>query len=130
MEKQRYFNKPGDNLLGIGGDEKEITLNYPTNEVIMSDRDAKRLIRFINRHGADSFYLIEAYTDDKGGHDLNKKLSTNRGEIIKSLMSEFGVLHENIKVVAHGEENPKYPNDTAENRAKNRRVIVSVVDSE
>jgi outer membrane protein OmpA-like peptidoglycan-associated protein len=125
MLSQEYTKNPETDLIGIGGDENNITLNYPTNDMYVSERGTKRLVRFLNRYGKDAKYLIESYTDSSGEYDFNKRLARDRAEVVRSLMLEWGVGQENIKIVAHGEDNPKYPNDTAENRAKNRRVEIT-----
>jgi outer membrane protein OmpA-like peptidoglycan-associated protein len=45
---------------------------------------------------------------------------------VKKYLVEQGVPEDKIEIQSKGEKDPKYPNDTPENRAKNRRVEIIV----
>jgi OOP family OmpA-OmpF porin len=66
---------------------------------------------------------IDGHTDSVGTDAYNQKLSERRANaVMKYLVNEVGIASERLTAVGHGEMKPAYPNDTAENRAKNRRV--------
>ena len=74
--------------------------------------------------------VIEGHTDDSGGDDLNMKLSEQRALAVKDFLVLKGVGENRLTTKWYGETQPKYPNDSEANRAKNRRVELAVVANE
>jgi OOP family OmpA-OmpF porin len=55
------------------------------------------------------------------------KLSKRRSESVKKyLVEKFGIAESRISTVGYGESMPVAPNDTAEGRQKNRRVVAII----
>jgi outer membrane protein OmpA-like peptidoglycan-associated protein len=74
--------------------------------------------------------LVEGHTDDQGDDAYNLDLSERRaGAVAAWLVTNAGVDPARIATVGRGETVPVAPNDTAEGRAANRRVVISVVTS-
>ncbi len=71
---------------------------------------------------------IAGYTDSKGAAAYNKRLSQARAETVLNYLSSKGIARERMRAVGYGEENPVASNDTAEGRAKNRRVELNRTD--
>jgi OOP family OmpA-OmpF porin len=71
---------------------------------------------------------IAGHTDDKGTEAYNLELGQRRAEAVKELLVKFGAPAERLKTVSFGKTRPIVPNDTEENRAKNRRVEFHVGD--
>ena len=70
---------------------------------------------------------IEGHTDDSGSAAYNKTLSQKRADAVAQvLITEFGVDSSRVSAMGYGEERPIVANDTALNRAKNRRVTATV----
>jgi len=65
---------------------------------------------------------IAGHTDSIGTAAYNKKLSQRRAESVMNYLISRGVNPANLTAVGFGEERPIASNDTAEGRAKNRRV--------
>ena len=66
---------------------------------------------------------INGYTCDLGSASYNQGLSERRAKAVRDyLVNTVGVDPNRLTMVGHGESNPAYPNDTDENRQKNRRV--------
>lgn len=66
---------------------------------------------------------IDGHTDSVGTDAYNQKLSERRANaVMKYLVTKVGIDPSRLKAVGFGESKPAYPNDTAEDRAKNRRV--------
>ncbi len=66
---------------------------------------------------------IDGHTDSIGTDAYNQKLSERRANAVKDyLINKVGIEASRLKSVGYGESRPAFPNDTAENRAKNRRV--------
>ncbi len=66
---------------------------------------------------------IDGHTDSVGTDAYNQKLSERRANaVMKYLVNQVGISADRLTAVGHGEAKPAYPNDTPENRSKNRRV--------
>src|SRR5262249_46389745 len=71
-------------------------------------------------------FLIEGYTDSTGNDALNKQLSMKRAAAVREYLIRQGLPPDQVKAVGYGKDKPVAPNDTAEGRAKNRRVEIVV----
>lgn len=69
---------------------------------------------------------VYGYTDDMGTEAYNLKLSQKRAEAVKAYLVKKGVKAKTIKTKGMGETNFVAPNDTVQNRSKNRRVEFAV----
>ena len=65
---------------------------------------------------------IDGYTDFIGSEGYNLELSVKRARAIKEYLISKGAIGENISIEGYGEQNPTANNNTAEGRARNRRV--------
>lgn len=65
---------------------------------------------------------IAGHTDDVGGDEANLRLSEARAAAVKDFLQEQGIAADRISTVGYGEEIPVAPNDSEENRARNRRT--------
>jgi outer membrane protein OmpA-like peptidoglycan-associated protein len=72
---------------------------------------------------------IEGHTDNIGSDTYNEKLGEARAEAVRNYLAENGgiPLHA-MNVISYGETKPVAANNTAEGRAKNRRVVVRVLE--
>lgn len=66
--------------------------------------------------------LLAAHTDDIGGANYNIKLSQKRAESVKNYLVKQGIAIDRLESEGFGMNEPLVPNDSEENRAKNRRV--------
>lgn len=77
--------------------------------------------------------LVEGHTDDVPTarvYASNWELSTARAtSVVRYLVKERGIPPARISAVGYGEYRPLAPNDTPENRSKNRRVVFFVKNS-
>ena len=69
---------------------------------------------------------IEAHTDSQGGDAANLALSQQRAAAVRKVLSSAGVPAARITAVGKGETDPLTDNGTAEGRARNRRVEISL----
>jgi OmpA-OmpF porin, OOP family len=65
---------------------------------------------------------ISGHTDSVGNDRANKELSAKRANACRAYLITKGIDGNRITAVGHGEERPVAPNDTEENRQKNRRI--------
>lgn len=70
---------------------------------------------------------IEGHTCDLGFDAYNQKLSENRAKAIMDYFVNRGVSINRMEMEGYGETRPVYPNNSKENRAKNRRVELSPI---
>ena len=128
-----------DSTLTITGDEKGIYVDIQESILFDSgravvkpegrqtlDKLAKLLDEFDNR------VIVEGYTDNvptgSSGFPTNWELSTERAiSVLRYLTEENSLPPERFSATGFGEYNPKFPNDSAENRAHNRRVNIVLV---
>jgi len=76
--------------------------------------------------------LVEGHTDDRPiiGEKFrsNWELSAARAfSVIRYFIKEENIKPERLSALGYGEHRPLYPNDTEENRAKNRRIEINIV---
>jgi OOP family OmpA-OmpF porin len=69
---------------------------------------------------------ISAHTDADGTPAYNLDLSERRAQAVVEFLVREGVAGTNLKSVGYGETRPVAPNDTPENKQKNRRVEFTV----
>jgi len=69
---------------------------------------------------------VVGHTDSVGTEEYNQQLSVRRANAVKDYMVSEGIDPGIIDVKGMGEAEPVASNDTAEGRAKNRRVEISV----
>ncbi|MDD4149950.1 MAG: OmpA family protein [Bacteroidales bacterium] len=67
---------------------------------------------------------IAGHTDDIGSNELNMELSQNRANSVRNYLIRKGISSDRIIAKGYGETQPIAPNDSNENRAKNRRTEV------
>ena len=67
---------------------------------------------------------ITGHTDNTGTAAINIKYGQKRAEALKKYMVSLGAPAANIETKSRGQEDPIVPNDSDENRAKNRRATV------
>lgn len=70
--------------------------------------------------------VITGYADATGPEIYNEELSKKRAESVKAFLLQQGVVSKRVVIQAMGEDKPVASNDTAEGRAQNRRVEVSI----
>jgi len=70
---------------------------------------------------------IGGHTDSDGDGKANMKLSQARVETVKKSLIQQGIDPFHLRAIGYGETQPIAPNDTAENKAKNRRVEFKII---
>ena len=88
--------------------------------------ELKKLIDFLNVNPGISIE-VSGHTDNVGAKEYNKELSTNRSKSVWTYLIENGVAEARITYKGFGDERPKYPNDSDEHRALNRRTEFTIV---
>lgn len=69
---------------------------------------------------------VAGHTDSRGDADMNKALSRARAEAVRDAFTSLGIDNSRMTAVGYGEEQPVADNESAEGRATNRRIAISV----
>ncbi|GAB3335133.1 hypothetical protein GCM10027299_43880 [Larkinella ripae] len=67
---------------------------------------------------------LTGHTDNVGNRDLNLTLSEYRTRVVASYLQQKGIQPHQLSPTWRGPDSPAAPNDTEENKTKNRRVVV------
>ncbi|NOZ94216.1 MAG: OmpA family protein [Acidobacteria bacterium] len=99
---------------------------FDVNKYAIKD-DAKALLDRVAESMKDPHYSawsveIQGHCDKSGPKAFNDRLSLKRAEAVRDYLAAKGVPTDRMVVKGYGWSMPRYPNDTKENRAKNRRV--------
>jgi outer membrane protein OmpA-like peptidoglycan-associated protein len=71
----------------------------------------------------DSSIVVEGHTDSNGSDSANLILSQDRADAVRQyLVTQFGANPEKISSIGYGEVRPVATNETADGRARNRRI--------
>ena len=71
---------------------------------------------------------IRGHTDDKGADEINQKLSEARADAVRKALVQFGAKESQLRTKGFGKAQPIAPNDSEENRRKNRRTEFAIVE--
>ncbi len=82
--------------------------------------DASRTLRSYPR----THLTIKAHTDNQGDSNKNQMLSERRAKTVVDFLARRGFPYARMTAKAYGERSPLESNDTAQGRAKNRRVEI------
>ena len=87
----------------------------------------ERAAGFIKNLPSTTVLEVGGHTDDKNTDAYNQTLSENRAKAVKEALVGFGVRPDALQTKGYGENNPKVPNDSDQNRFYNRRIEYKVV---
>jgi outer membrane protein OmpA-like peptidoglycan-associated protein/Tol biopolymer transport system component len=80
-----------------------------------------KLVEYLKRN-AGLHIELHGHTDSDGDDKHNLTLSDNRAKAVLEYLVAGGIARERLSAKGFGETKPKFPNDSAENKAKNRRT--------
>ena len=104
-------------------------INFETNSATITDDSEPILRRAYNtlRTNPDLRVEIQGHTDDVGSAVANQRLSERRANSVRDYMVQNGIDPNRMTARGYGEEEPLVPNDSPENRARNRRIQFRVI---
>lgn len=71
---------------------------------------------------------VQGHTDNRGGADLNRRLSKARAEAVVDALVNRGVERSRLSAKGFGPDRPIATNDTPDGRQKNRRVQFDILE--
>ncbi len=106
-----------------------LDVKFATNSSLIDPKyvdQVKQVADFMRRF-PDTKVVIEGHTDSVGPAKYNKWLSQRRAEAVAQyLVEKFGIDAKRVSAIGYGEERPIADNNTADGRAKNRRVVAAI----
>jgi OmpA-OmpF porin, OOP family len=119
---------PGEARINRQGDDVVISLlgiAFPSGRSTIGSANAPLLAK-VQRALAffpDAPIVVEGHTDSNGSDSANLILSQDRADAVKQyIVSNFGRNPERISSIGYGEARPVSTNESAEGRARNRRI--------
>jgi outer membrane protein OmpA-like peptidoglycan-associated protein len=116
-------NNPDGSKIGVFFDNNKYDIN--SNSQLAINRFKKIFIDY-----PDTDILIKGHTDNVGSKSYNNSLSQRRALAVSTALTNEGVNSSRIKTKWYGESQPIVENNSAENRASNRRVEFVITANE
>ncbi len=127
-----------DPALGISKFKSDVL--FPLGEAELS-AEAEAVLRefaqiFLSEDGSEYNLFIVGHTDDRpivrpetrAKHPTNWHLSVHRAAAVQQFLERAGIAPYRMGIAGYGEHQPIVPNDSEENRARNRRVEIFVLN--
>ncbi len=86
----------------------------------------RKLAEVLDTYDKGRSIVVAAHTDSIGAASVNRKLSLERAESIRSFLVQLGIAAERIQAVGNGEDEPIADNKSPDGRVINNRVEVIV----
>lgn len=113
-------------LEAIEKDRAEVLNNifFKTGEYILDEKSKVELDKLADFLSKNKTIKIEisGHTDDVGSDSENMALSQRRAQSVQYYLQQSGIATDRILAKGYGETKPMAPNDSDENRQKNRRI--------
>jgi OOP family OmpA-OmpF porin len=111
------------------GKIESLHVEFKTNSAKIESIDLSKFDKYVEylKDVPSAMVLLKAHTDSVGDATYNQKLSQRRAQSVKAKLVQLGIKADRIDTIGYGELRPLVPNDTAANRAKNRRVSAEII---
>ncbi|MGI9538647.1 MAG: OmpA family protein [Miltoncostaeaceae bacterium] len=105
-------------------------LNFDTDRSEIKSEFRPRLDEVVEvlRQNPDVRIRVDGHTDDRGSAAYNQQLSERRAAAVADYITSRGIDASRVESKGFGESAPAVPNDSPENRYRNRRTELSVID--
>lgn len=106
------------------------SIRFNTGEAVLSEGARAMLTDLATRLKADNrnVYLeIQGFTDSTGTDAVNYRLGAERADSVRRFLNSQGVALNRMASISYGSEQPIAPNDSADGRSANRRVVIVVL---
>jgi outer membrane protein OmpA-like peptidoglycan-associated protein len=113
-------------LEAIEKDKAEVLNNifFQTGAFTLDEKskvELNKMIEFLTKNKAIKIE-ISGHTDDVGSDTENMELSRKRAQSVQEYLHQSGIAADRISAKGYGETQPVAPNDSEQNRQKNRRI--------
>ncbi len=126
ITRRKIEAKKCEKLLDSAAAEGSIRFGWASADLTSQSRPTLNKLAKIANECPGFQIEIEGHTDAEGTPERNKILSERRAQSVVDYLKKAGVDGSRLSAVGYGETRPIAPNDTAANRAKNRRIEFGV----
>jgi outer membrane protein OmpA-like peptidoglycan-associated protein/Mg-chelatase subunit ChlD len=107
-----------------------LDIEFEYNKATIDSASIPKLMDIVNqlKRNRSVNIQIAGHTDGIGTDEYNQKLSLERANSVKSFLVKNGIDKNRINTFGYGKSKPLVPNDTDENRRKNRRTEFIVIE--
>lgn len=128
-KQTRMLKKEGFSLTNEGWTlrlPERILFGFDQSEIkVAQQTELTRLADQLHKYNLAKLKFI-GHTDNMGQTEYNNKLSAKRAQSVAHIFIANGFEPQNITVIGRGASQPLFPNDSEENKAKNRRVNIII----
>jgi len=103
-----------------------ITFDVSSSAVQASFKPTLASVAKVLAEYEDTLVTISGHTDSSGSDDFNQLLSEQRATAVADIILQSGIVVERVAAIGYGENQPIADNSTANGRAENRRVEISL----
>jgi len=104
-----------------------VTFEFDSARLVgASERILNEAVEILQRH-RNLRVEVQGHTDNVGRPSYNQDLSERRAQSVREYLISQGIAGDRLRARGYGEERPIASNDTAEGRARNRRVVLSFI---
>jgi len=113
----------------LGAAVAEGSINFKRADAALDSKSKPTLDRLVKiANECPTFKIsIEGHTDSEGIPERNDPLSERRAQAVVDYLVDAGVDPDRLSSIGYGAERPIADNETAEGRAKNRRIEFKVL---
>ena len=106
-----------------------VAIEFAYDKAIVQEESLPRINEVVEamRRNPAMEIEIRGHTDDAGEEEYNLRLSERRAAAVADLIVAAGIDRGRLRIRGFGESRPLVPNDTEENRRKNRRTEFVII---
>jgi outer membrane protein OmpA-like peptidoglycan-associated protein len=106
-------------------------ITFETNSADLNTNSYEELTRLVKfmKDNPDIYIEISAHTDDKGSDAYNINFSMKRAQTVADYLSGQSIDRKRFTSKGYGKSMPLVPNTSDENRMKNRRVELKIIEN-
>jgi len=107
---------------------EQIRFATASSALVESDVILEAVRRLLEEHAEIKKVRVEGHTDDVGDPSFNEELSAHRAASVATWLTDHGIGAARLETEGYGSRHPLDPIRTEEARAKNRRVVFTIVE--
>ena len=107
--------------------ERALGFGRGSAELTAQSRDLVEALAGLAKRCPEARIEVAGHTDSRGDAGMNQRLSQARASAVAAALEDAGVSEDRMKAVGYGADRPIADNGTAEGRAKNRRIELTVL---